>query len=83
MEEPNFLLHTDRISLTGGKSTAEAVSVGDPGLWKPFYKGLIRETGDFFLVTSVADGEIDVVKLGSGVFKPVENGTVQFLATAV
>jgi hypothetical protein len=77
-----LLPRTDTVTWTGTSASEDAITVGDSTLWKVGTKVVVDTTGEVVIVDSIAGGNIDVTKIGSGVMTVAVALTVHFLGTS-
>lgn len=67
------------VTLAGGSSSEDAITVSDSTLFQVGTKFVVDTTGEVCIVDSIAGGNIDVTKVGSGNITALTAGTVHFL----
>lgn len=78
----SLLPRTDTVTITGGSTTEDNITVGNSDLYKVGTKFVVDSTGDVLVVDSIASSQIDVTKLGSGNITAASSQTIHFLGTS-
>lgn len=74
-----LLPRTDTVTLAGGASSEDNITVGDSTLYQAGTKFVVDATGEVLIVDSIASSQIDVTKIGSGNITAGTVATVHFL----
>jgi len=74
-----LLPRTETITLSGGSASEDAITVVDSTLFQVGTKFVMDATGEVIIVDSIAGGNIDVTKVGSGNITAATTATCHFL----
>jgi len=77
--QSSLLPRTDTVTLSGGASSEDNITVGDSTLYQVGTKFVVDESGEVVIVDSIASSQIDVTKIGSGNITAAASKTVHFL----
>ncbi len=74
-----WLPQRDTVTISGGATSEDNITVGDSTLYQVGTKFVVEETGEVCIVDSIASSQIDITKVGSGNITAVTSGTIKFL----
>lgn len=74
-----LLPRTDTVTITGGATSEDNITVGDSTLYQVGTKFVVDSTGEVVVVDSIASSQIDITKLGSGNITAAASATIHFL----
>ena len=74
-----LLPRTDTVTITGGSSSEDNITVGDSTLYQVGTKFVIDASGEVCIVDSIASSQVDITKIGSGNITAASSATIHFL----